>query len=242
MTKNIGPWALIAIAFNVCNSWAGLTGTLNVSLFQGGPVALVYGLLLSSTLYGCIALTIAELACVYPTAGGQYHFVSILAPVKFCRSLSYTYGMITNFSWIATGAAVNMIFSEELMTLIMFYHPDFIPHPWHQFLFYQSFGFITLLYNLLALKKLPVTHFIGCKSLSTSTARFALVGLVLLLTRSSLSLHFCLLWLVPRDSYPILTKSIFRIRMDYIHQPNRLARWSLFHYQPTYSMLYLFRP
>ncbi|KAK1238256.1 hypothetical protein MKX08_002835 [Trichoderma sp. CBMAI-0020] len=138
MTKDIGPWALIAIAFNVCNSWAGLTGTLNISLFQGGPVALVYGLLLSSSLYGCIALTIAELACAYPTAGGQYHFVSILAPIKFCRSLSYTCGMITNFSWIATGAAINMIFSEELMTLIMFNHPDFIPHPWHQFLFYQA--------------------------------------------------------------------------------------------------------
>ncbi|EHK50820.1 hypothetical protein TRIATDRAFT_54405 [Trichoderma atroviride IMI 206040] len=161
MTKNIGPWALIAIAFNVCNSWAGLTGTLNISLFQGGPVALVYGLLLSSSLYGCIALTLAELASVYPTAGGQYHFVSILAPSKFYRSLSYACGMITNFSWIATGAAVNMIFSEELMTLIMFYHPDFIPHPWHQFLFYQSFGLIIFIYNLLALKKLPVTHFIG---------------------------------------------------------------------------------
>lgn len=184
MTKNIGPWALIAIAFNVCNSWAGLTGTLNISLFQGGPVALIYGLLLSSTLYGCIALTIAELASVYPTAGGQYHYVSILAPAKFCRSLSYACGMITNFSWIATGAAVSMIFSEELMTLIMFYHPDFIPHPWHQFLFYQSFGLIILLYNILALKRLPVTHFIGCKPPSTSIICFSLVGLILLLTQT----------------------------------------------------------
>lgn len=184
MTKNIGPWALIAIAFNVCNSWAGLTGTLNISLLQGGPVALVYGLLLSSTLYGCIALTIAELACVYPTAGGQYHFVSILAPAKFCRSLSYACGMITNFSWIATGAAVNMIFSEELMTLIMFYHPDVIPRPWHQFLFYQSFGLIILLYNLLALKKLPVTHFIGCKHLYTSATRFALLAWFLYLHKA----------------------------------------------------------
>lgn len=165
MTKNLSPWALIAIAFNVCNSWAGLAGSMNIALSQGGPVSLVYGFLISSSLYGCIALTMAELASVYPTAGGQYHFVSILAPSKFYRSLSYTCGMVTNFSWIAIGAAITMIFSEELMTLIMFYHPNFVPHTWHQFLFYESFGLVILLYNLLALKKLPVTHYIGCKSL-----------------------------------------------------------------------------
>lgn len=156
--KNISPWALIAIAFNVCNSWAGLTGSMGIALFQGGPVSLIYRFLISSTLYGCIALTIAELASVYPTAGGQYHFVSILAASRFSRSLSYTCGMITNFSSIATGAAVNMIFSEELITLVMFYHPNFIPQPWQQFLVYEAFGLIILLYNLLALKKLSVTH------------------------------------------------------------------------------------
>ncbi|KAL6693531.1 amino acid transporter [Trichoderma pleuroticola] len=147
-------WTLISIAFNVCNSWAGLAGSMGVALVQGGPVSLVYGFLISSSLYSCIALTMAELACVYPTAGGQYHFVSILAPSKFYRSLSYTCGMITNFSWVAIGAAVDMIFSEQLITLIMFYHPTFVPQPWHQFLLYESFGLLILLYNLLALKKI----------------------------------------------------------------------------------------
>ncbi|KAL6786148.1 amino acid transporter [Trichoderma sp. SZMC 28012] len=161
MTKNLSTWTLLAIAFNVCNSWAGLAGSMGVALIQGGPVSLVYGFLISSSLYGCIALTMAELACVYPTAGGQYHFVSILAPSKYYRSLSYTCGMVTNFSWIAIGAAINMIFSEQLITLIMFYHPTFVPHPWHQFLLYQCFGLVILLYNLLALKKLPVTHYLG---------------------------------------------------------------------------------
>ncbi|KAL7904993.1 amino acid transporter [Trichoderma velutinum] len=161
MTKNLSKWTLISIAFNVCNSWAGLAGSMGVALVQGGPASLIYGFLISSSLYGCIALTMAELACVYPTAGVQYHFVSILAPSRFYRSLSYACGMITNFSWIAIGAAINMIFSEQLITLIMFYHPKFIPQPWHQFLFYETFGFVILLYNLLALKRFPVTHYLG---------------------------------------------------------------------------------
>ncbi|RFU77501.1 choline transport [Trichoderma arundinaceum] len=161
MTKNLNLWTLIAIAFNICNSWAGLAGSMNVALSQGGPVSLVYGLFISSSLYICIALTMAELASVYPTAGGQYHFVSILAPSSFHRSLSYACGMLANFSWVAIGAAINMIFSEELMTLVVFYHPNFIPRPWHQFLFYEAFGLAILLYNLLTLKKLPATHYVG---------------------------------------------------------------------------------
>lgn len=239
MTKNIGPWALIAIAFNVCNSWAGLTGTLNTSLFQGGPVALVYGLLLSSSLYGCIALTIAELACVYPTAGGQYHFVSILAPRKFCRSLSYACGMITNFSWIATGAAVNMIFSEELMTLIMFYHPDFTPHPWHQFLFYQSFGLIILLYNLLALKKLPITHFVGCKPLSTLNIHFALVGRILILTTEQS--FFAFLSFLARSSLFLYDRRQKHLHNSYgLHSSTKQAGPMEFALLPAYLLHVLF--
>lgn len=229
MTKNLSTWTLIAIAFNVCNSWAGLAGSMGVALIQGGPVSLVYGFLLSSSLYGCIALTMAELACVYPTAGGQYHFVSILAPSKYYRSLSYTCGMVTNFSWIAIGAAINMIFSEQLITLIMFYHPTFVPHPWHQFLLYQCFGLVILLYNLLALKKLPVTHYLGCKSLSVSTICFDTIIFMLLTTPISLSLHLCLLWFILCYAHPILTKSTFKFCVDYIHQPDWLARWSLLH-------------
>lgn len=192
-------------------------------------MSLVYGFLITSSLYGCIALTMAELACVYPTAGGQYHFVSILAPSKYYRSLSYTCGMVTNFSWIAIGAAINMIFSEQLITLIMFYHPTFVPHPWHQFLLYQCFGLVILLYNLLALKKLPVTHYLGCKSLSISTICFDTIHFMSLTTPISLSLHLCLLWIILCYAHPIFTKSTFKFRVDYIHQPDWLARWSLLH-------------
>lgn len=36
---------------------------------------------------GACAATLAELASVYPTAGGQYHWTSILAPAKWSRGL-----------------------------------------------------------------------------------------------------------------------------------------------------------
>lgn len=35
---NIGPLSLVALGFNICNSWAGLSASLQIVLLQGGPV------------------------------------------------------------------------------------------------------------------------------------------------------------------------------------------------------------
>ncbi|KAK5989381.1 Choline transport protein [Cladobotryum mycophilum] len=161
LKKDIGPWEMTSIAFNICSSWAGLAGSLNVALVQGGPSAILYGIIVSSTLYGAIAFSMSELSSVYPTAGGQYHFVSILAPKNLSRGLSYVCGMLTNFSWISLGASGIMIFSQEVMTLASFYHPDFVAQPWHMFVCFQIFTLLILLYNLLAVKRVTGTYLFG---------------------------------------------------------------------------------
>jgi hypothetical protein len=77
----------ISASWVICDSWAGIAGTISLAIAQGGPVTLVYGPILILILVGCCALTLAELASVYPTAGGQYHWTSILAPKSMNRSL-----------------------------------------------------------------------------------------------------------------------------------------------------------
>jgi len=161
--KYIGPLTMIAIGFNICNSWAGVAGSMQIALIQGGPATLLYGMMITSTVYMSIALSMGELASVYPTAGGQYHFASILAPKSYNRSISYVCGIITMFSWIAIGAAVMMIPSTQIIALVNFYNPEYVSQTWHYFLIYQSFGVFVLLYNVFALIKLPRTHDLGCK-------------------------------------------------------------------------------
>lgn len=77
----------ISASWVICDSWAGVAGTIALAISQGGPVTLVYGPILMLFLVGACALTLAELASVYPTAGGQYHWTSILAPRSINRSL-----------------------------------------------------------------------------------------------------------------------------------------------------------
>lgn len=63
---------ILAAGWNICNSWIGVGATLALSIaFQGGPVTLIYGLIVVLVVVGSTALSLAELAARYPTAGGQ---------------------------------------------------------------------------------------------------------------------------------------------------------------------------
>lgn len=90
MKKDMGPFAIICAGFNICNSWVGLAATLVFGMEQGGSVTVLYGMIVTLVALGSSAATMAELASAYPTAGGPYHWTSILAPRKASRILVCT--------------------------------------------------------------------------------------------------------------------------------------------------------
>lgn len=79
--------SIIATGWNICNSWIAVAGTMSISMASGGPMTLIYGIMIMFVLGGSAALTMAEIASVYPTAGGQYHWTSILSPDRVSRGL-----------------------------------------------------------------------------------------------------------------------------------------------------------
>lgn len=177
-----------------------MAGSIQLALLQGGPATLIYGIMVSSLAYFSIAGSLSELASVYPTAGGQYHFASILAPRKAKQVISYACGLLAVFSWIAIGAAVTIIPAQQIMALVSLYHTGFETKNWHVFLIYQAMALLVLLYNMFALKWTPWTHYIGCKSsnclavlsslnvnLSTVTLTLSLftIGFITLLVRAT---------------------------------------------------------
>ena len=86
-TRRMTHLETISASWIICDSWAGVAATVSLAIAQGGPVTLTYGLIAMFILGGACVLTLAELASVYPTAGGQYHWVSILAPKRTNRAL-----------------------------------------------------------------------------------------------------------------------------------------------------------
>ncbi|KAJ9608977.1 hypothetical protein H2200_006748 [Cladophialophora chaetospira] len=175
--KTIKPLTMLAICFNICSSWAGLATSVQIALLQGGPMTLIYGILLTTVIYLGIALLLAELASIYPTAGGQYHFTSILAPERTSRGFSYVCGFITAFYWIGMGAGVSIITSYQIVALANYYDEGSLSHRWQLFLIYQALAFSVLLYNIFVIKSFPATHTIGFV-LSISLFIIMFVGLL----------------------------------------------------------------
>ena len=72
VSRDISLLDIICIGWNICNSWAGVAGTLALTIALGGSVTPIYGAIVCFVMVGCSGLTMAELVSIYPTAGGQY--------------------------------------------------------------------------------------------------------------------------------------------------------------------------
>jgi len=64
------------------------------SYYSGGPAGLIYGFIFVWAGILCVYMTLGELASMIPTSGGQYHWVSILAPESVKKPLSYITGKV----------------------------------------------------------------------------------------------------------------------------------------------------
>jgi amino acid transporter len=81
---------------NLCHIIAqadtGHTSTLSIPLLNGGTGGAVFVFLGTALGMGMVILSMAEMASMAPTSGGQYHWVSEFAPREYQKFLSYVVG------------------------------------------------------------------------------------------------------------------------------------------------------
>lgn len=152
---------ILSLGYNICSSWLGLATSFALAIAAGGTTTLLYGVILVTMMITSTALTLAELTSVYPTAGGQYHFASILAPERFSRGFSYVCGTLAAFSWVAIIASVTFITSQIVLSIVLQYDDSYVEQPWHLFLVYLALAGAVALYNLYALRFTQKIYDIG---------------------------------------------------------------------------------
>lgn len=166
--SNLSNWSILAIGYNTSSSWIGLAISMTVAIASGGSVTLIYGVIIVYIIMFFVGLTLAELATVYPTAGGQYHFTSILAPTRWSRSISYCCGLATAFAWMAQAANICLFIAQNLFAIIMRWQGTFEPHAWQYFLVFQLVNIVTVIYNIFLTGRMMWLNNLGGKSSSFS--------------------------------------------------------------------------
>jgi amino acid transporter len=78
LLRSMGGFSSFALSFSIISVLTGIVTTYDVAITGGGPASLGWGwpLVCAGTLL--VALSMAELASAFPTAGAMYHWASLL--------------------------------------------------------------------------------------------------------------------------------------------------------------------
>ncbi|KAE8153191.1 amino acid/polyamine transporter I [Aspergillus avenaceus] len=90
-----------------------------------------------------------------PTAGGQYHWCSMLAPPSYMKLLSYITGWLAAIGWQATYAASSYLNGFYIQAIIGYCNPSYTPKPWKQTVYAHAGIVVSAFLNLAGGKVLP---------------------------------------------------------------------------------------
>ena len=124
MQRGFSVWSVLGVGFSLTNSWFGISAALVTGINSGGPVLIIYGIILIALLSTCVGISLSELASAYPNAGGQYFWANELAPRKYANFASYLTGWFAWAGSIFTSASVALAVGSALVGCYQLSHPD----------------------------------------------------------------------------------------------------------------------
>ncbi|KAI2610543.1 putative amino acid permease [Hypoxylon sp. NC1633] len=156
ISKHFGFTSMLSFSTTVLVSWQAFAVTFQGGLINGGPSTLVYGLIFSFFGSLATAASLAEMASMSPTSGGQYHWVALLAPRRYSILFSWFAGWITAFTRIAVTASVAFLAATMIQGLIILNYPDtYEPQQWHGTMMYWAVSLLIILVNIFGIRIFP---------------------------------------------------------------------------------------
>ncbi|UPX20252.1 uncharacterized protein EKO05_0010492 [Ascochyta rabiei] len=155
LRRNFSPIAILGLSCSLMVTWEGLFSVFVFGLQNGGPAGLIYGFLFVWTGYTCVVATMGELVSMWPTAGGQYHWVHVLAPEGWKDVLSYLTGWQSVIAWQAVTASGCYLMATAVQGLVINSQSTYKPERWHGTLLAIAIILVCLLFNSFLSKGLP---------------------------------------------------------------------------------------
>ena len=128
--------SILGLGFSLTNSWWGISAALITGINSGGPVLLVYGIILICLISICVGISLSELASAYPNAGGQYFWASELSSAgtgghtrgwtgkEWGKGVSYVTGWCAWCGAVFTSASVALGVASACVGCWQLGHPD----------------------------------------------------------------------------------------------------------------------
>jgi amino acid transporter len=114
LQRKMGAFGNFALSFSVISILTGAISLYGYGLTLGGPFEMTIGWPLVSVMTLLVALSLAELASAYPTAGALYHWASILGG----KGLGWLTAWMNLVGQVAVVAGVDYAFAEFLRPML----------------------------------------------------------------------------------------------------------------------------
>ncbi|KAK4539385.1 hypothetical protein LTR36_010986 [Oleoguttula mirabilis] len=137
LQRNFKFVSVLGFGCTLIGTWEFFLGLIAFGLTDGGTAGLIYGFLVVLAGFMCVYLSIAEMASMAPTSGGQYHWVSQFAPPSAQKYLSY----------ISAGTIIQ--------GLIVLNDSSYSPQPYQGMLLVWAVTVFCILFNVFLARRLP---------------------------------------------------------------------------------------
>lgn len=158
LRRNFRFISILGFCCTLMSTWELILASTAFGLLNGGSAGLIWTFVLVAGGYSFVFASLAEMASMAPTSGGQYHWVSEFAPRRYQRFLSYTTGWLCIWGWLTAIAGTCFFATQLVEALVILNYPSYVQKPFHATLVVIAIAAFSIFFNTFLAKKLPLVE------------------------------------------------------------------------------------
>ncbi|KAF9890910.1 hypothetical protein FE257_005486 [Aspergillus nanangensis] len=158
LRRNFRFISIVGFGCTLIATWEVILTLLSSGLTNGGTAGLIWGFIIVSAGFTLVFASIAEMASMAPTSGGQYHWVSEFAPRSSQKFLSYITGWLCAMGWQCAIVSIAFLAGTIIQGLIVLNDSSYEFQRWHGTLLVVAITTFSILFNTFLAKNLPMVE------------------------------------------------------------------------------------
>ncbi|KAE9961348.1 hypothetical protein EG327_004581, partial [Venturia inaequalis] len=154
--RNFRFYSILGFTSTLMCTWEAMLSTSAFGLIDGGTAGLIWTYIGTVTLMTCVIASMADMASMAPTSGGQYHWVSEFAPESSQRFLSYIIGWTGALGWQAGTASTAFLSGTMLQGLFVLWDETYVATRWQGTLLTIAMALVMAFFNTYGARQLPL--------------------------------------------------------------------------------------
>ena len=154
--RNFRSFSVLGLSSVIMATWVAFLGSSSFSLINGGLAGTVWVYIGIWIFTIPVTLSLAEMASMAPTSGGQYHWTSEFAPPSCQKFLSYVVGWLSATGWQAAIATTAYGSAYVILEMASLSYPNYVATAWQGTLMTMAITVFSLFFNTIGAKHLPL--------------------------------------------------------------------------------------